>query len=203
MTWKACRPWGVNRRHYRRPSRRALATDAAPISGLPALGRAFAALPAGCGLVADLLAIPQPKNWPPLSRAVPRKRPGEAIIGLVAGPAVDPLGPFFYLLGTRRPVNRPRSRSASSASALGDRSNRPPRSSKGRVRAAVLSANSALARQTRSARGRSRRAFNSPSSIFNSSHGHRGRRPKAFREGTRGMWAAAMPRALWGFQHGC
>src|SRR6516162_8433479 len=33
-------------------------------------------------------------------------------------------------------------------------------------------------------------------------HGHRGRRPKAFREGTRGMWAAALPQSLWGFRHG-
>jgi hypothetical protein len=34
---------------------RAAATDATPISGPPAHGRAFAALPAGCGLIADLL----------------------------------------------------------------------------------------------------------------------------------------------------
>src|SRR5271163_2516273 len=38
---------------------------ATPISGPPAHGRAFAALPAGCGLIADLRGIPEPKNWPP------------------------------------------------------------------------------------------------------------------------------------------
>jgi hypothetical protein len=58
---------GANRRHGRRPSRRAAATDATPISGPPAHGRAFAALPAGCGLIADLLGIPEPENWPPFS----------------------------------------------------------------------------------------------------------------------------------------
>jgi hypothetical protein len=29
-----------------------------------------------------------------------------------------------------------------------------------------------------------------------------GRRPKAFREGTRGMWGVTVPHALWGFRRG-
>ena len=56
-TRRACWPTGVKRRR-RRPSRRATATEATPISGPPAHGRAFAALPTGCGLIADLLGIP-------------------------------------------------------------------------------------------------------------------------------------------------
>ena len=61
--------------HRRRPSRRAAATDVMPISGPPAHGRAFAALPAGCGLIADLLAIPRPKIGP---RSTPPGQNGEA-----------------------------------------------------------------------------------------------------------------------------
>ena len=44
MTWRPYRPTGVKRRP-RRPSRPATATDATPISGPSAYGRAFAALP--------------------------------------------------------------------------------------------------------------------------------------------------------------
>jgi hypothetical protein len=45
----------------RRPSRRATATDATPISGPPAHGRAFAALPAGSGLIAGSPEDKRPK----------------------------------------------------------------------------------------------------------------------------------------------
>ncbi len=33
-------------------------------------------------------------------------------------------------------------------------------------------------------------------------HGHRGRRPEACREGTRGRWGVAVPLSLWGFRLG-
>jgi len=48
-------------------------------------------------LIAGLLAIPQTKNWPPLSRAIPGKPSGEAIIGLAAARAAKKtikLAPF-------------------------------------------------------------------------------------------------------------
>jgi len=101
MTWRAWRPTDVKRRRRRRPSRRAAATDAMPISDPAAHGRAFAVLPAGCGLIADLLGSPEPKNWPPFSRAIPGKPPGEAIIGLVAAAADK--GRFPYRRARRRP----------------------------------------------------------------------------------------------------
>jgi hypothetical protein len=75
MTWRACRPTGVNQRHHLRPSRRAPAMDAAPISGPPADGRAFAARPAGCARIADLLGIKEPKSWSLFSRVIPGKSP--------------------------------------------------------------------------------------------------------------------------------
>src|SRR5215472_316061 len=55
------------------PSRPAAATDAVPISGPPAHGHAFAVLPAGYGLIAGSLGIPEPKNRPTFARAIPRK----------------------------------------------------------------------------------------------------------------------------------
>jgi hypothetical protein len=61
MTWRACRPTGAKRRRRRRPSRRAAAPDATPISGPPAHGRAFAALPAGSGLIAGSPEDKRPK----------------------------------------------------------------------------------------------------------------------------------------------
>jgi len=103
MTWRACRPTDVKRSCRRRPSRRAAATDAMPISDPAAHGRAFAVLPAGCGLIADLLGSPEPKNWPQFSRAIPGKPPGEAIIGLVAAPPDK--GRFPCRRARRRPAS--------------------------------------------------------------------------------------------------
>ena len=86
MTWTACRPTGAKRRRRRRPSRRAAATDVTPISGPPAHGRAFAALPAGSGLIAG---SPEDKR-PKISRsfqAAPRNR--ECRVEAGAGAAMN------------------------------------------------------------------------------------------------------------------
>ena len=52
-----------------------------------------------------LLAIPQAKNWPPFSKAIPGKPSGEAIIGLDAAPADKKTSKFFSSVASQ-PVSR-------------------------------------------------------------------------------------------------
>jgi hypothetical protein len=75
MRWRGRRQTGVKRKRRCRPSRRATARHATPISGPHAHGRAFAALPAGCARIADLLGMTEPKIWSLFSRVIPRKSP--------------------------------------------------------------------------------------------------------------------------------